>query len=86
MLQRIRVPIICNMLWALLVSFIFKFFNLSPIPSRVHTLLGSSLGLLLVFRTNTSYGRYCTFFVIPNCYIHPRSIYPTLPEQTHERT
>jgi predicted membrane chloride channel (bestrophin family) len=37
---------------------LFNFLNLQPIPSKVHTLLGSSLGLLLVFRTNTSYGRY----------------------------
>lgn len=39
-------------------QFLFRFFNFTPIPSRVHTLLGSSLGLLLVFRTNASYGRY----------------------------
>ena len=46
------------MVWALVVSSVVGYFNWPAIPSRVHTLLGSSLGLLLVFRTNTSYGRY----------------------------
>lgn len=57
-LQRISNVVMLNMLWAGLVSAVGSYFNLQAIPSRVHTLLGSSLGLLLVFRTNTSYGRY----------------------------
>jgi len=46
------------MIWALVVTAVGSYFNLQAIPSKVHTLLGSSLGLLLVFRTNASYGRY----------------------------
>ncbi|GAB5035190.1 Hypothetical protein NocV09_02400660 [Nannochloropsis oceanica] len=56
--QRIKGVIILNMIWALLVTAVGTYLNLQAIPSKVHTLLGSSLGLLLVFRTNASYARY----------------------------
>lgn len=56
--QRIKGVVILNMIWALLVTAVGTYLNLQAIPSKVHTLLGSSLGLLLVFRTNASYARY----------------------------
>lgn len=44
--------------WTVVVVVIhFRFFPLA-IPSLLHTLVGTALGLLLVFRTNASYDRY----------------------------
>jgi putative membrane protein len=55
-LHRIRMPILWQMLWAAGVVLLHTF---RPITCSMkpHTLLGSALGLLLVFRTNAGYNR-----------------------------
>jgi len=46
-------------LWALLVTIAYKFFRLQfTLPASINSVLGSALGLLLVFRTNSSYDRF----------------------------
>jgi predicted membrane chloride channel (bestrophin family) len=51
-------------LWATIISLIYKFLpnrdiaKKMIIPTQPHSLLTSSLGLLLVFRTNSAYQRF----------------------------
>lgn len=62
LLRCIRGPIICTGMMAVLVSALY--FTLEPrgqfrtLGLQAHGLLGSALGLLLVFRTNTAYSRF----------------------------
>lgn len=62
LLRRIKGPILCNTTVAMLVCAVH--WALEPVglfPALTltgHTLLGSALGLLLVFRTNTAYSRF----------------------------
>ena len=58
LLKRIRGVIIFNSLWALAVYIYHRFLPFTSPGSRAHSLLGSALGLLLVFRTNTAYNRF----------------------------
>lgn len=48
--------------WATFVAVLFAYgpdhFDYLAIPETVHSLVGASLGLLLVFRTNSSYDRF----------------------------
>jgi len=44
--------------WALIVGIFDEYFIHKTIPSVVHGLVGTALGLLLVFRTNASYDRF----------------------------
>lgn len=50
------------MVWATFVALLFAYgpdvFDYLAIPETVHSLVGASLGLLLVFRTNSSYDRF----------------------------
>ena len=61
LLKRIRSIVVCNFLWSILVCILNKF---APLPfgknpgTKSLSLLGSALGLLLVFRTNTAYNRF----------------------------
>jgi hypothetical protein len=58
-LRRIRQPLLVNVAWAALVSLVQRATGV-PRTSfiQVHALLGSALGLLLVFRTNAAYQRF----------------------------
>ncbi|MDP3276311.1 MAG: bestrophin family ion channel [Deltaproteobacteria bacterium] len=44
--------------WAVLVVLLEEYFLRRTIPVTVHSLVGTALGLLLVFRTNASYDRF----------------------------
>ena len=58
LLKRINSIVLINVLWSLVVFIVYRF---APFPcpgAKCHSLLGSALGLLLVFRTNTAYNRF----------------------------
>lgn len=58
-LKRTRKYILVNILWTALLVWLYKFKTLTYVfPSAVHSILGSALALLLVFRTNSSYDRF----------------------------
>ena len=58
-LKRTKSNILLNMFWTTLVTILIKFKkNSFSLPSTVHSILGSALGLLLVFRTNSAYDRF----------------------------
>src|SRR3712207_3138556 len=44
--------------WAAAVLLLHRFLLPVEVPATVHTLVGVALGLLLVFRTNSSYERF----------------------------
>ena len=56
-MPRLALRVFCIGLLGVLATFAFEIhkFKLSPVA---HTMVGAALGLLLVFRTNTSYDRY----------------------------
>ena len=55
-LRRIRNPLLWNVAWSLVVAVVQTRLNVcSRKLASVHGLLGSALGLLLVFRTNAAY-------------------------------
>lgn len=58
LLHRIKGIVAVNGLWSSLIAIIFQFKRFNSPGSRCHSLLGSALGLLLVFRTNTAYNRF----------------------------
>ena len=58
MLSRIRGVVIFNAVWSSLAYIAYRIVPFSSPGTRPHSLLGSALGLLLVFRTNTSYNRF----------------------------
>jgi len=58
LLKRIRGVIIFNTLWSITVFVLHLYFRFNTPGSKAHSLLGSALGLLLVFRTNTAYNRF----------------------------
>jgi hypothetical protein len=60
LLRRIRQVVFWNFIWS---TFVYVMYSTVPIKfespgARAHSLLGSALGLLLVFRTNTAYNRF----------------------------
>ncbi|CAM9221976.1 unnamed protein product [Discosporangium mesarthrocarpum] len=58
-LHRIKMPLLAQTSWATLVLVIHAAFRGSwCLSMKPHTLLGSALGLLLVFRTNAAYNRF----------------------------
>ncbi|CAM9719417.1 unnamed protein product [Chrysoparadoxa australica] len=57
-LNRVRVPLIWQMLWSAVVCFAHRRMGFPGMSMKPHTLMGGSLGLLLVFRTNTANGRF----------------------------
>lgn len=61
-LNRIQEPVLVNTLWAFVVVVMDTAFGILPSGARAigraHALVGSALGLLLVFRTNAAYNRY----------------------------
>lgn len=58
-LDRTRFSILVNTAWTTFLVFLFKYFKLKfNFPVTVHSILGSALSLLLVFRTNSSYDRF----------------------------
>jgi len=57
-LQRIQSPLLFTMATTVVVCVLNRIFVLPKVSSLGHTLLGSALGLLLVFRTNKAYERF----------------------------
>lgn len=62
MVREIIARVMASVVWAAIVTVLYKiwptvFFKL-PIPVTAHTLIGTALGLVLVFRTNSSYDRF----------------------------
>ena len=58
LLERISNVVIFNFWWSVVVLGVHYMFKFPSPGSRCHSLLGSALGLLLVFRTNTAYNRF----------------------------
>ncbi|GJD12925.1 UPF0187 protein [Galdieria sulphuraria] len=57
-LSRIRSHLFWTCCVSFLVSLFDHFFKVPPFNPIPHTLLGSAMGLLLVFRTNAAYDRF----------------------------
>eukprot|EP00752_Nemacystus_decipiens_P003572 g3294.t1 len=58
-LHRIKYPLLAQTFWATAVSLVHAAFGgVWSMSIKPHTLLGSALGLLLVFRTNAAYQRF----------------------------
>jgi putative membrane protein len=58
-LPRVMPYVIVMMLWSLALILFFEFTGIEfEMGSQAHSIVGVALGLLLVFRTNTSYDRY----------------------------
>ena len=59
-LKRIRNPVMTMTLWSAVVCALHAHprLRLPPMPAPPHSLLGSALSLLLVFRTNSAYTRF----------------------------
>jgi predicted membrane chloride channel (bestrophin family) len=58
-LRQIRHPLLCVTGVSFLISFAHCVLGMPPLPTlSAHTLLGSGLSLLLVFRTNSAYQRF----------------------------
>ena len=57
-LKRIASPLIFNVVVTTIICAINPIFTVPRLISLPHTLLGSALGLLLVFRTNAAYDRF----------------------------
>lgn len=58
LLKRIRGIVFLNFMWSIAVVMLNIRFKFTTAGSKCHGLLGSVLGLLLVFRTNTAYNRF----------------------------
>lgn len=58
LLRRIRGVLLFNLLWSVVVYVVYSFSQFTCPGAKAHSLLGSALGLLLVFRTNTAYNRF----------------------------
>jgi putative membrane protein len=58
MVREIIGRVVSSVLWAALVVAVFRYGAKVGIPSTAHNLTGLAIGLLLVFRTNTSYTRF----------------------------
>ena len=58
MVREIVGRVLTCVVWSALVVGYDKFVTPVSVPSTVHTLVGTALGLLLVFRTNASYDRF----------------------------
>lgn len=58
MVREIMYRVAATTAWALAVAVFDEYFIHKTIPSVVHGLVGTALGLLLVFRTNASYDRF----------------------------
>lgn len=58
-LKRVKLSLSFFTLWSVLLTFAFKHFNVRYLLSPgVHSIAGSALSLLLVFRTNSAYDRF----------------------------
>lgn len=58
MVREIGARVISDTVWATVVVVLFQFGYHVAFPPTGHTLVGTALGLLLVFRTNSSYDRF----------------------------
>ncbi|MBL8679600.1 MAG: hypothetical protein JNK05_10560 [Myxococcales bacterium] len=58
MIREIIYRVATTTVWAIVVGIFDEYFIHKTIPSVVHGLVGTALGLLLVFRTNASYDRF----------------------------
>lgn len=58
-LKRTKSNIFTNFCWTFMITLLYhKNLITTALPSMVHSILGSALGLLLVFRTNSAYDRF----------------------------
>jgi putative membrane protein len=58
MVREIIYRVFACTVWAIFVGWFDEYFIHKTLPSTVHALVGTALGLLLVFRTNASYDRF----------------------------
>ena len=66
MLREIRLRVFVPFLWAAAVTVVYEWWQWNVpladrypmLPTTVHVLIGTALGMLLVFRTNSSYDRF----------------------------
>ena len=66
MLREIRLRVFIPLLWAAAVTAAYEWWQwdvkvadrYSMLPTTIHVLIGTALGMLLVFRTNSSYDRF----------------------------
>jgi putative membrane protein len=58
LIPEITLRMLSCVVWAVGVVTFSRYVEVVAIPATVHTLLGTALGLLLVFRTNSSYDRF----------------------------
>ena len=66
MLREIRARILVPLLWAAAVTLMYEWWHFGDkpeertamLPTTMHVLIGTALGMLLVFRTNSSYDRF----------------------------
>ena len=58
LIPEITLRVLLCVVWAVGVVTFSRYVEVVAIPATVHTLLGTALGLLLVFRTNSSYDRF----------------------------
>jgi hypothetical protein len=97
-LKEIRRPVITLTAWGMFVSSIHTFLKLAnrhqlasymTMPSSVHNFVVSSLGLLLVFRTNSAYQRFLVscFFILLCVLVeaNPSSNHPNHPLYTYRK-
>mmetsp|Transcript_31605 Transcript_31605/g.69795 ORF Transcript_31605/g.69795 Transcript_31605/m.69795 type:complete len:527 (-) Transcript_31605:87-1667(-) len=57
--MRIRAPVMTFTLWSVFLMLVHKHLEMLPaLTLSAHSLVGTALGLLLVFRTNSAYGRF----------------------------
>ena len=90
-LQRTKWAILSNFMWTTFLVIMYKSFKLTfAFPSIVHSIVGSALSLLLVFRTNSSYDRFWEARKLWSSLIHSsrelgRLTYLHLSKDVHER-
>jgi putative membrane protein len=58
LIPEITLRVLSCVVWAVAVVTFSRYVTIVAIPPTVHTLVGTALGLLLVFRTNSSYQRF----------------------------
>lgn len=89
--KRTKNCILQNVIWTTILVFIFKKFKSTfAFPSTVHSISGSALSLLLVFRTNSSYDRFWEARKVwgtlaATCRDVARMGQRVLPENCHDR-
>lgn len=90
-LKRTKWAILSNTIWTTFLVLLFKYKSITfAFPSIVHSIVGSALSLLLVFRTNSSYDRFWEArklwtSIICSCRDIGRLTYIHIEKEHHER-